>query len=168
MLISCPECGRKVSDRAKACPDCGFPVAEWVSEQTAAKAAEVARATRKDIGEVDCPYCDARGFRMVEMEGGGQGFAWCAECEQTGRVRLFEAQDGFYAVSPTKVDEFQAGKGEEVRGIKFLGTERPEGFRYAQAGPRHSETEIRAAEEAIVANLGKGDEEADGAVTEGD
>ena len=27
-LIKCPECGRQVSDKAKACPDCGFPIAE--------------------------------------------------------------------------------------------------------------------------------------------
>lgn len=31
-LIECPECGRTVSDHAKACPDCGFPVAEWVGQ----------------------------------------------------------------------------------------------------------------------------------------
>jgi hypothetical protein len=27
-LISCPECGKQVSTAAKACPGCGFPVAE--------------------------------------------------------------------------------------------------------------------------------------------
>jgi len=27
-LINCPECGREVSTEAKACPACGFPVAE--------------------------------------------------------------------------------------------------------------------------------------------
>lgn len=26
-LIECPECGRKVSDMATACPTCGYPVA---------------------------------------------------------------------------------------------------------------------------------------------
>ena len=25
-LISCPECGKQVSDAAQSCPDCGFPV----------------------------------------------------------------------------------------------------------------------------------------------
>ena len=25
-LITCPECGREVSDRAKTCPNCGFPI----------------------------------------------------------------------------------------------------------------------------------------------
>src|SRR5262249_35388945 len=27
-LISCPECRREVSDRAPACPHCGWPIAE--------------------------------------------------------------------------------------------------------------------------------------------
>ena len=26
-LITCPECGRKVSDMATNCPDCGYPIA---------------------------------------------------------------------------------------------------------------------------------------------
>ena len=25
-LITCPECGREISDRAEACPNCGFPI----------------------------------------------------------------------------------------------------------------------------------------------
>ena len=25
-LIKCPECGHDVSDKAKACPNCGFPM----------------------------------------------------------------------------------------------------------------------------------------------
>lgn len=28
MLLSCPECGKSVSDKALACPGCGYPVEE--------------------------------------------------------------------------------------------------------------------------------------------
>lgn len=31
-LIKCPECGREVSDKARACPHCGFAVSEAVQE----------------------------------------------------------------------------------------------------------------------------------------
>ena len=31
-LIKCPECGRQVSDKARACPGCGCPVADETSE----------------------------------------------------------------------------------------------------------------------------------------
>ncbi len=40
-LIKCPECGREVSTAAKACPNCGFPVAE----QAASAAASTASAS---------------------------------------------------------------------------------------------------------------------------
>ena len=32
-LITCPECGRLVSDRAAACPSCGFPLASVAKEE---------------------------------------------------------------------------------------------------------------------------------------
>ena len=34
-LIPCPECDQKVSDRARACPKCGFPVAEEIGRALA-------------------------------------------------------------------------------------------------------------------------------------
>jgi len=37
-LINCPECGQQVSTAAKACPSCGFPVAEKVQSAEAAPA----------------------------------------------------------------------------------------------------------------------------------
>lgn len=27
-LISCPECGKQVSDRADSCPNCGYPISK--------------------------------------------------------------------------------------------------------------------------------------------
>lgn len=32
-LIKCPECNREISDKAKACIHCGFPIAEYLQEQ---------------------------------------------------------------------------------------------------------------------------------------
>ena len=34
MLISCPECGKQVSDKATACPGCGYPAAEILKKYT--------------------------------------------------------------------------------------------------------------------------------------
>ena len=31
-LISCPECGHRISDKAVSCPSCGFPVQKFLSE----------------------------------------------------------------------------------------------------------------------------------------
>lgn len=33
-LITCPECGREISDKAAACPHCGFPIQEHLRAQT--------------------------------------------------------------------------------------------------------------------------------------
>src|SRR4051794_16621515 len=44
-LITCPECTKEVSDRATACPHCGFPLTR---EQT-----PVAPPKREDSGEAD-------------------------------------------------------------------------------------------------------------------
>lgn len=35
MLIPCPECEREASDRARACPHCGFPIAEEIGRALA-------------------------------------------------------------------------------------------------------------------------------------
>lgn len=32
MLVTCPECGGKVSDKASACPACGCPIAEVMKQ----------------------------------------------------------------------------------------------------------------------------------------
>jgi hypothetical protein len=33
-LVSCPDCGQQISDRAPACPKCGHPMAATVIEKT--------------------------------------------------------------------------------------------------------------------------------------
>lgn len=39
-MIECPECSSSVSDRAKACVNCGFPLGEHLGEQVEIEAAE--------------------------------------------------------------------------------------------------------------------------------
>jgi len=45
-LIKCPECGQQVSTEAKACPACGFPVAEKVSQSEPKPADELLAEVR--------------------------------------------------------------------------------------------------------------------------
>jgi uncharacterized membrane protein YdbT with pleckstrin-like domain len=46
-LINCPECGQQVSTAAKACPSCGFPVAEKVqTDETASTSDELLAEVR--------------------------------------------------------------------------------------------------------------------------
>ena len=46
-LITCPECGVKVSDKAAACPHCGYPIGEQPPRQTEGKAKQADNAERQ-------------------------------------------------------------------------------------------------------------------------
>jgi hypothetical protein len=139
MLIPCPECARQVSDRAKACPDCGFPVSEHVAEQRELARQKAVLESRERIGEIDCPRCEARGFRSFsELNEDGeteQLFSWCSDCKHSGRVHQCRDLDGFYAVSFAALEGFLSGAlGRESAGVVFVGTEPVVEHRYAQAG----------------------------------
>lgn len=136
MLIDCPECERKVSDRAAACPDCGFPIREWLAEEEEKKKTADAVASRTKVGETDCLACKARGFVVLDQEKHGlSGFTWCPLCGHSGRVHLCQASDGYYAVSQTVLSEFLDGtKGTESPGINHLGESKPTEHLYPEAG----------------------------------
>lgn len=139
MLVACPECERRVSDRAVACPECGFPVAEHFAAERENASASEARKSRREVGEVDCVACEARGFRTFTetVEGSTRSlFEWCIVCEHGGRTVLCEGSDGFYAVARSALSRFLAGELDpDGKLVHHLGHERPAGFRYPKAGP---------------------------------
>ena len=47
-LIKCVECGRKISDKAISCPNCGCPVEKKVEEDIGKEAKEVKEKPKKD------------------------------------------------------------------------------------------------------------------------
>ena len=145
MLIPCPECERKVSDRAAACPECGFPIREWLAERAELERREQARQTRARIGEVDCPSCEARGFVMFsETDDKGverQAFCWCTDCKHSGRIHHCRDSEGDWAVSDALFEGFLAGQFDPPReGLVFLGRELQIEHRYGQAGKRWDES----------------------------
>lgn len=50
-LIHCPECNKEVSDRAYACPNCGFPIADYLQE------AEAWEEETQEVPSPSCPIC---------------------------------------------------------------------------------------------------------------
>ena len=62
-LISCPECGKQVSDKAVSCPYCGNPIQtlfditnyEIASNFEVKKCSHCGRDIPKKLGK--CPYC---------------------------------------------------------------------------------------------------------------
>ena len=55
-LINCPECGKQVSTEAKACPGCGFPVAEKFQQDEVGSQPVRQAATNELLAEVR-PSC---------------------------------------------------------------------------------------------------------------
>jgi hypothetical protein len=115
MLIACPECAHQVSDRAPACPQCGFPIAEHVAERRAEAAAEAERTSRRLTTEhTDCAPCKGRGFRMLEWrdEQGAakQAFEWCESCNETGHLPVVQSAGGYFAVAIAHVEAFVRGE----------------------------------------------------------
>lgn len=59
-LINCPECGKEVSDKAKVCINCGYPIYEYVLEQKEVKEIKInSGEIKKEIPIRDniCPNC---------------------------------------------------------------------------------------------------------------
>lgn len=54
-LIKCPECNKQVSDKAVACPNCGFPIKDSFEKKT------IDEKFQDELdGDVQCPYCEAK------------------------------------------------------------------------------------------------------------
>lgn len=51
-LIDCPECGRQVSTAAKACPGCGYPLAERPGEAQEAQKTPPGSGNAKVLAEI--------------------------------------------------------------------------------------------------------------------
>ncbi|MCA9604432.1 MAG: hypothetical protein KC619_02485 [Myxococcales bacterium] len=135
-LIECPDCGRKVSDRAKTCPDCSCPVAELIMEQRddEDRKARIASRERIDARLVDCGRCGGRGW----YDHGEGMIAWCIVCEQTGRTPLVRASDGWYSVAPYAVERFIGGELHAPTSgvVYFLGDREPRGHQFPAPSDR--------------------------------
>ena len=71
-LINCPECNKQVSDKANSCPNCGFPIKEYIetkSEEKKEYIEEVACDTVIiDEGELDKLYNFENGNRILIVQ----------------------------------------------------------------------------------------------------
>lgn len=79
-LIPCPECDESVSDRAHACPHCGFPVAEEIGKVlTEVTGSDRVRSARQQAAGAKLQRWATR-YVEDEQEGKG-GSRWAARGE---------------------------------------------------------------------------------------
>jgi len=62
-LIKCPECGKQVSNQARACPNCGYPISGGGTNTTAAPT--MLKFTSKDKSAKFAVVCDAKTGREL-------------------------------------------------------------------------------------------------------
>ena len=75
-LIKCPECGKDVSDKAKACPKCGYPIAEYVngdipSEESEGVPVQPPKNNKGNINKSKIFTVDGKKYEITEEEGEG-------------------------------------------------------------------------------------------------
>lgn len=82
-LINCPECGKEISDRARECPNCGYPINEYVLEQ------KIKNYTppNKKISGIELGQVKRTGYTRKEeikiSEYKKQGIPYCPKCLST-------------------------------------------------------------------------------------
>lgn len=65
-IVSCPECGKQVSDRASACPNCGCPIAQ----AAASNVVKIAVAQHPNVLGCVVPIKDTSGRLLVNAFSG--------------------------------------------------------------------------------------------------
>lgn len=69
MLINCPECGKQVSDKAKICVNCGYPIDKYIEELNENERQKEIEKEKEKLPK--CPYCQS-----VDIDKEG----YCNEC----------------------------------------------------------------------------------------
>ena len=78
MLIQCPECGKEISDKADACPNCGCPSSQWKQEpveERKVKARQCSRCQQVFSPKLGaCPECGYGWFAEIDVPESEAGF----------------------------------------------------------------------------------------------
>ena len=95
MLISCPECGRRISSTAEKCPGCDYPIGAILGNKIAlaeANAKMKAEAQKKAQEEIEqerlrkglCPKCEAPREFWERKTGGDLNTYTLIRCTKCG------------------------------------------------------------------------------------
>lgn len=76
-LITCPECGKQISDRAEICIGCGFPIQKHIKEESINTVEELSK--RKKLPEKGS-MCEKCGYTIDRLVGK------CPNCKDGGRM----------------------------------------------------------------------------------
>lgn len=88
-LIKCPECGKEISDKAKYCVHCGYPLEEL----------EQCNDIQYTLADTMCPICESHEHILVDncMDG----------CEMCGYIFLIVDEEVYKANNRKKLQAIQ-------------------------------------------------------------
>lgn len=69
-LIKCPECGKEISDKAKVCIQCGYPIAETMGMETNNVDEELVLEPISDWNSEDNIFIDCKRGKYIKVENG--------------------------------------------------------------------------------------------------
>ena len=71
-LIRCPECGKEFSDRAVACPNCGFPIEEIRESEGSKNSGDLSEESSISPARTDSTYAgESRLLTVRPLKRGG-------------------------------------------------------------------------------------------------
>jgi len=109
-LIKCSECGKQVSDRAKECNACGYPIHEFVDEV----AGQVRIKVPSTLQTRKIAVSDENGNELVRIKSGEY---YVLECSSPKKI--FVKTAGIQSISPLiKASETVVSPGENYE-VKF-------------------------------------------------
>ena len=97
-LIKCPECGKEISDKAKMCIYCGYPIDEIANlEEKSTSAVETELGGVPDWNSVDDIFLDCKNGKYIKIENGVMTVNICGNQKVKDIIYNFSLQ--YYGVS---------------------------------------------------------------------
>lgn len=119
-LIKCPECGKEISDKAKMCVGCGFPLEEMIinENETIENSTNCFYCNANSFDEEG--YCNACGMKRVSdakvetVDINSEPYTICPKCGGYNKIGIYKCQNnkcghkytiGEYVVHENKQEE---------------------------------------------------------------
>lgn len=104
-LIKCPECGKEISDRAQICPNCGFPINEYLESKQNEIVEHQKIIKKNNLKEIMSKYYVFNFFdKQISLN---KNNVLCAQIHQCIQFSCQKAQEAYFEeYKPLKPSEF--------------------------------------------------------------
>lgn len=100
-LIKCPECHKEISDKAKTCPHCGYPLEQYGNNVETTQNEEDYNAIKQELMKRNCPRCGSCDYYDIPY----RGIIVCRKCKREIPYNNIKYSDLQKAETRMKVQE---------------------------------------------------------------